>query len=80
MLKHEKLYSGSCVACDENCETCVDHPKNCLSCKEGYTLSLAKICQNDDQMKFKIRLDMPFIRYSKQARPIKKDFINFFNS
>lgn len=35
---------------------------------------------NNDQMKFKIKLNMPFTRYNKLAHLIKKDFINFFSN
>ncbi len=64
MVSSNKDYSGSCVACHVNCLTCIDKPKNCLSCKKGFILSVANFCMNQDMIKYEIRLDMPFNKFS----------------
>ena len=46
MVKDDKQYAGHCAKCDDNCLTCVDKPKNCLSCKKGFSLSVANFCIN----------------------------------
>lgn len=35
---------GYCKACDENCKICIGQSKNCLECKENFTLSTDRKC------------------------------------
>ncbi len=71
MIRKAQQYSGQCLKCDSNCLTCVNSPTNCLTCKSGYSLSVAKICMNNDQIKYTMRLDMPFEQYSAKVYFIK---------
>ncbi len=36
--------NGRCFLCDPSCLTCMDKPKNCISCREGKELSIEGKC------------------------------------
>lgn len=80
MVQENSQYSGSCVKCHENCLTCIGGPKNCLSCNKGYVLSVANFCMNQDMIMYKIKLNMPFRRFSEKCRDIRLDINSMFGN
>ena len=80
MVQENIQYSGNCVACHVNCLTCIGTSKNCLSCKQGFVLSVANLCMNQDMIMYKIKLDMPFRLYSERFSDIKDDINGMFNN
>jgi len=75
----QKDYTGGCLRCSDNCLTCTDTPTNCLTCKSGFSLSLANICINSDAIDFIIRLNLPFSQYSSKTRLFRRGFSGFIN-
>lgn len=72
MVQDNKQYTGNCAKCDDNCLTCVDTPKNCLSCKPGFVLSVANFCMDELKIKYRIRFDLEFLLFSKKLKSIRE--------
>lgn len=71
---------GNCSKCDPMCKTCVGNSKKCLTCYDGYNLSVTDKCLRVQTIISQVRLNLPISNFTSMSRAIRDALVGLMGA